>query len=92
MGVDCENLTVIQQSCGEDALEIVDTLVRSSAVDIIVVDSVAALTPRAELEGEIGDKLSEHLAGLSDRIARRDLPTKRISATRPTIPSYQCYV
>jgi recombination protein RecA len=55
LGVDTENLLVAQPDSGEMALEIVDQLVRSSAVDLVVVDSVAALTPRAEIEGEMGD-------------------------------------
>jgi recombination protein RecA len=55
IGVDVDNLLVSQPDTGEQALEITETLVRSGAVDIIVVDSVAALTPRAELEGEMGD-------------------------------------
>ena len=55
LGVDVENLLVSQPDTGEMALEIVDQLVRSGAVDIVVIDSVAALTPRAEIEGEMGD-------------------------------------
>jgi len=55
LGVRTDELLVSQPDCGEQALEITDTLVRSSAVDVIVVDSVAALVPRAELEGEMGD-------------------------------------
>ncbi|WP_088890306.1 recombinase RecA [Leptolyngbya ohadii] len=55
LGVDIENLLVSQPDTGEAALEIVDQLVRSNAVDIVVVDSVAALVPRAEIEGEMGD-------------------------------------
>ena len=55
LGVDIHNLLVAQPDTGESALEIVDQLVRSAAVDIIVVDSVAALVPRAEIEGEMGD-------------------------------------
>jgi recombination protein RecA len=55
LGVDIENLLVSQPDTGESALEIVDQLVRSAAVDIIVIDSVAALVPRAEIEGEMGD-------------------------------------
>jgi recombination protein RecA len=55
LGVDIENLLVSQPDTGEAALEIVDQLVRSSAIDIVVVDSVAALVPRAEIEGEMGD-------------------------------------
>jgi recombination protein RecA len=55
IGVDTENLLISQPDTGEQALEIVDMLVRSSAIDVIVIDSVAALTPRAEIEGEMGD-------------------------------------
>lgn len=55
LGVDIDNLLVAQPDNGESALEIVDQLVRSSAVDIVVIDSVAALVPRAEIEGEMGD-------------------------------------
>ncbi len=55
LGVDVDNLLVSQPDTGEQALDITETLVRSSAVDIIVVDSVAALTPRSEIEGEMGD-------------------------------------
>jgi len=55
VGVDTENLLVAQPDTGESALEIVDQLVRSTAVDIVVIDSVAALVPRAEIEGEMGD-------------------------------------
>jgi recombination protein RecA len=54
-GVDTANLLISQPDTGEQALEIVDSLVRSNAIDVIVVDSVAALTPRAEIEGEMGD-------------------------------------
>jgi recombination protein RecA len=55
LGVDVDNLLVSQPDTGEQALEITETLIRSGAVDIIVVDSVAALVPRAEIEGEMGD-------------------------------------
>ena len=55
LGVDLNNLLISQPDAGEQALEIADTLVRSGAIDIIVIDSVAALVPRAELEGEMGD-------------------------------------
>jgi recombination protein RecA len=55
LGVDLANLLVSQPDCGEQALEIADQLVRTGAVDLIVVDSVAALTPRAEIEGDMGD-------------------------------------
>jgi len=54
-GVDVNNLLISQPDTGEQALEIVDSLVRSNAIDVIVIDSVAALTPRAEIEGEMGD-------------------------------------
>lgn len=55
IGVDIENLLISQPDAGEQALEIADTLVRSGAIDVLVVDSVAALVPKAELEGEMGD-------------------------------------
>ena len=55
LGVDIDNLLISQPDTGEQALEIAEALVRSGAVDVVVVDSVAALTPRAELEGEMGD-------------------------------------
>ena len=55
LGVDVDNLLISQPDAGEQALEICDTLVRSGAIDVLVIDSVAALVPRAELEGEMGD-------------------------------------
>jgi len=55
IGVDVENLLISQPDTGEQALEITETLVRSGAIDVVVVDSVAALVPRAEIEGEMGD-------------------------------------
>ena len=55
LGVDVDNLLISQPDTGEQGLEIADTLVRSGAVDVLVIDSVAALVPRAELEGEMGD-------------------------------------
>ncbi|MGL4975662.1 MAG: recombinase RecA [Bosea sp. (in: a-proteobacteria)] len=55
LGVDLENLLISQPDTGEQALEITDTLVRSGAVDVLIIDSVAALVPRAEIEGEMGD-------------------------------------
>src|SRR5256712_13565537 len=54
-GIDTDNLLISQPDTGEQALEIVDSLVRSNALDVVVIDSVAALTPRAEIEGEMGD-------------------------------------
>ncbi len=55
LGVDIDELIVSQPDTGEQALEITDTLIRSNAIDVLVVDSVAALVPRAEIEGEMGD-------------------------------------
>src|ERR1700722_18658684 len=55
LGVDVDNLLISQPDAGEQALEIADTLVRSGAIDVLVIDSVAALVPKAELEGEMGD-------------------------------------
>jgi recombination protein RecA len=55
LGVKADDMLISQPDCGEQALEITDMLIRSSAVDIVVVDSVAALVPKAELEGEMGD-------------------------------------
>ena len=55
LGVDIDGLLIAQPNCGEEALEITEKLVRSSALDVIVIDSVAALVPRAEIEGEMGD-------------------------------------
>src|SRR3954471_4580466 len=57
LGVNVDDLLISQPDTGEQALEIADTLVRSGAIEVLVVDSVAALTPRAELEGEMGDSL-----------------------------------
>ena len=56
IGVDTDNLLVSQPDCGEDALNIAETLVRSNAIDVVIVDSVAALVPKAEIEGEMGDQ------------------------------------
>jgi len=78
LGVDIDELIVSQPDTGEQALEIVDTLVRSNAVDVLVVDSVAALVPRAEIEGEMGDShvglqarlMSQALRKLTGSISR----------------------
>ena len=59
LGVDVANLLISQPDAGEQALEIADTLVRSGAIDVLVIDSVAALVPKAELEGEMGDSLPD---------------------------------
>lgn len=56
LGVDIDNLLISQPSCGEEALEIAEKLVRSGAVDVVVIDSVAALVPKAEIEGDMGDQ------------------------------------
>lgn len=71
LGVDVGELLVSQPDTGEQALEIADTLVRSGAVDILVIDSVAALTPRAELEGEMGDSLPGLQARLMSQALRK---------------------
>ena len=71
LGVDIENLLVSQPDAGEQALEIADTLVRSGAIDILVVDSVAALVPRAELDGEMGDVQPGSQARLMSQALRK---------------------
>ena len=71
LGVDVAELLVSQPDTGEQALEIADTLVRSGAVDVLVIDSVAALTPRAELEGEMGDSLPGLQARLMSQALRK---------------------
>jgi recombination protein RecA len=71
LGVDVAELLVSQPDTGEQALEITDTLVRSGAVDIIVIDSVAALTPKAEIEGEMGDSLPGLQARLMSQALRK---------------------
>jgi recombination protein RecA len=71
LGVDLSDLLISQPDTGEQALEIVDALVRSGSVDLIVVDSVAALTPKAELEGEMGDSLPGLQARLMSQALRK---------------------
>ena len=71
LGVDIEELLISQPDNGEQALEIADTLVRSGAVDVLVIDSVAALTPRAELEGDMGDSLPGLQARLMSQALRK---------------------
>ncbi len=71
LGVDIENLLVSQPDNGEQALEIADSLIRSSAIDIIVIDSVAALTPKAEIEGEMGDSKMGLQARLMSQALRK---------------------
>ena len=78
IGVDIDNLLISQPDAGEQALEIADTLVRSGAIDVLVVDSVAALVPKAELEGEMGDShmglqarlMSQALRKLTSTVSR----------------------
>ncbi|ROO27698.1 recombinase RecA [Salinisphaera orenii MK-B5] len=83
LGVDIENLLISQPDTGEQALEIADMLVRSAAVDIVVIDSVAALTPKAEIEGEMGDS---HV-GLQARLMSQALRklTSNIQRTGTTV-------
>jgi len=83
LGVDCDNLLVAQPDTGEQALEIADMLLRSGALDIIVIDSVAALVPRAEIEGEMGDS---HM-GLQARLMSQALRklTGTISKTMTSV-------
>ncbi|MBO7230711.1 MAG: recombinase RecA [Bacteroidaceae bacterium] len=82
LGVDTDNLLISQPDCGEQALEIAEQLIRSSAIDIIVIDSVAALTPKAEIEGEMGD----NKVGLQARLMSQALRklTSAISKTKTT--------
>lgn len=75
LGVDVENLLIAQPDSGEQALEIADELIRSSAVDLVVIDSVAALTPKAEIEGEMGD----NKVGLQARLMSQAL--RKLTAT-----------
>ena len=80
LGVDVDNLLVSQPDTGEQALEIADSLIRSSAIDIIVIDSVAALTPKAEIEGEMGDSKMGLQARLMSQALRK--LTASISKTK----------
>jgi recombination protein RecA len=83
LGVNLDDLLVAQPDTGEQALEITDTLVRSGAVDVIVIDSVAALTPRAEIEGEMGDSLPGLQARLMSQALRK--LTGSISKTKTLV-------
>jgi recombination protein RecA len=71
LGVNIEDLLISQPDTGEQALEIADTLVRSGAIEVLVIDSVAALTPRAEIEGEMGDSLPGMQARLMSQALRK---------------------
>ncbi len=82
LGVDIANLLISQPDSGEQALEIADQLIRSSAVDIVVIDSVAALTPKAELEGDMGDSKMGLQARLMSQALRK--LTANISKTNTT--------
>lgn len=98
LGVNTDDLLISQPDFGEQALEIIDTLVRSGAVDIVVLDSVAALTPRAEIEGEMGDShvglqarlMSQALRKLTASVSRSKTIVFFINQTRMRIgvPSY----
>jgi recombination protein RecA len=83
LGVDTNNLMLSQPEYGEQALEIVETLVRSGALDVIVIDSVAALTPRAEIEGEMGDPTMGVQARLMSQALRK--LTAAISKSKTTV-------
>ncbi len=93
LGVDVDNLLVSQPDTGEQALEIAEALVRSSAVDVVVVDSVAALVPRAEIEGEMGDShvglqarlMSQALRKLTGAIAKSRTTTIFINQIREKV-------
>jgi len=83
LGIDIENLIISQPDNGEQALEITDNLIRSGAIDIIVVDSVAALTPKSEIEGEMGDsKMGLHARLMSQALRKL---TASISKTNCTV-------
>jgi recombination protein RecA len=82
LGVDIENLLISQPDSGEQALEIADQLIRSSAIDLVVIDSVAALTPKAELEGDMGDSKMGLQARLMSQALRK--LTANINKTNTT--------
>ena len=71
LGIDLDNLLVSQPDSGEQALEMCDTLVRSGSVDLVVIDSVAALVPKAEIEGEMGDSHMALQARLMSQALRK---------------------
>ena len=93
MGVDVDNLLISQPDNGEQALEIADQLIRSSAIDIIVIDSVAALTPKKEIEGDMGDSavglqarlMSQALRKLTSTIAKTNTTCIFINQLREKI-------
>jgi recombination protein RecA len=82
LGVDVENLLISQPDNGEQALEIADNLIRSGAIDIIVIDSVAALTPKSEIEGEMGDsKMGLHARLMSQALRKLTANISRTGST-----------
>ena len=82
LGVDVDNLFISQPDNGEQALEIADQLIRSSAIDIIVIDSVAALTPKKEIEGEMGDSaVGLHARLMSQALRKLTAPTAKTNTT-----------
>jgi recombination protein RecA len=93
LGVDVDNLLISQPECGEEALEIADVLVRSGAIDIFVVDSVAALVPRSEMEGDMGDAhvglqarlMSQALRKLAGSVSRSNTAAVFINQVREKI-------
>ncbi|MDO8683471.1 MAG: recombinase RecA [Armatimonadota bacterium] len=93
LGVDVDNLLIAQPGTGEEALEIMDALVRSGAVDVVVLDSVAAIVPKAELEGEMGDShvglqarlMSQALRKLSSSVSRSNTAVVFINQIREKI-------
>ncbi len=88
LGVDVNNLLIAQPDAGEQALEIADTLVRSGAVSVVVVDSVAALVPKAELEGEMGDAQMGLQAHLMSQAMRKLTASISRSACGRSKPKY----
>jgi recombination protein RecA len=86
LGVNLQDLLLSQPDTGEQALEIVDSLVRSGAVDLVVIDSVAALTPKAEIEGEMGDSLP----GLQARLMSQAL--RKVTATIKKTNTTVCFI
>ena len=96
IGINLDDLMISQPDCGEEALNIAETLARSNAVDVIVIDSVAALVPRSELEGEIGDTfvglqarlMSQALRKLTATLSKSN--TCAFSSTRSAKKSVSC--
>ena len=82
LGIDTENLLISQPDNGEQALEIADHLIRSGAIDIIVIDSVAALVPKSELEGEMG----ESKMGLQARLMSQAFESSPVRSAKPDAP------